>query len=31
MFDEYNSIIILKGVIPDDARSNVTHFETLTK
>ena len=31
MFDEYNSIIVLKGVLPDDARSNFTHFETLNE
>ena len=31
MFDEPNSIIILKVVIPDDARSNTTPFETSTK
>ena len=31
MFDEPNSTVILKGVIPDDARSNTTGFETLKK
>ena len=28
MFDEPNSTIILKGIMPDDARSSTTRFET---
>ena len=31
MFDEPNSTILLNGVIPDDACSNSTRFETLKK
>ena len=31
MFDEPNSTIILKGVIPAYARSNTTSFEALRK
>ena len=31
MFDEPNSTIILKGVIPDDTYSNTTRLETLKK
>ena len=31
MFDEPNTTIILKGGMPDDARSNTACFETLKK
>ena len=31
MFDEPNSTITLKGITPDNTRSNITCFETLKK